>query len=422
MSFSSAEISFLSVHLADIADWASSRSWTSRATIANQQAARSEFGDYGRAVVELITAQRTADHKFRGGAFRRYLMDNESAQQATPWQVAAHRAAEIARRWGSGVVVYDATCSIGTEGLELAPPAEPEGRTAPTTSTAPGAAENMLGGYVGADLDGARLLMARHNLRTSGRRAWLVRADATMPIAQKADVVIADPARRAGGRRLSRVEDLHPPLPALLEAHRHGPLAVKCAPGIDYSEWNGTVAVFSVGGAVKETCLYTPEWYRQEGGWRREAIVLDKDGRATRYTDATPDTEDLCGPPGRFIIDPDGAIVRAGVVQDFARRHGLWMLDPRIAYVTGDAIPPGCSGMEIIEQVPLKRLREAMTRHDAGSAEIMARGVQIDPDQLRKKLKLRGSQPRAVVITRLGRSAVAFVCHARTHYDEDVLN
>ncbi len=33
---------------------------------------------------------------------------------------------------------------------------------------------------------------------------------------------------------------------------------MKCAPGLDFSQWPGLVSVASVNGNVKEACLYTP--------------------------------------------------------------------------------------------------------------------------------------------------------------------
>ena len=91
------------------------------------------------------------------------------------------------------------------------------------------------------------------------------------------------------------------------------------------------------------------------------------------------------------------------------------MLDEHLAYLTGDAIPAGYSGFPFIEAVPLRSLKKVLAAHDAGAVEILVRGVDVDPDQLRKKLKLRGSTQMAVVIARVGDSAVAHVCGSRVH-------
>ena len=260
-------------------------------------------------------------------------------------------------------------------------------------------------GYLGSDLDEVRLRMARHNL---GEGAWLVRADATVPVSRGADAVVADPARRAGGRRITHPDQLLPPLPDLLAAWPGQELAVKCAPGLDFTGWDGMVSLVSVDGGVKEACLYTPGLAE---GVRREAVVI-AGGQTDRITDAEPDGVGA-GSPGKYLLDPDGAVVRAGLVRHYAHREGLWMLDERIAYLTGDRIPAGRSGFEILEVVPLKKLKSALSSRDAGSLEILVRGVDVDPDALRRKLKMKGSRPLAVVCTRIGSQGVALVCGPR---------
>ncbi|WP_460490842.1 THUMP-like domain-containing protein, partial [Corynebacterium nasicanis] len=220
----------------------------------------------------------------------------------------------------------------------------------------------------------------------------------------------ADPARRAGGRRITHPDQLLPPLPELLDAWCGTELAVKCAPGLDFSEWEGLVSLVSVDGGVKEACLYTPGLSE---GTRREALIITG-GHVDRLSDALPD-EVGAGDPGRYLIDPDGAVVRAGLVRHYAAREGLWMLDERIAYLTGDTIPAGRSGFPIEEIVPLKKLKAALAGRDIGSLEILVRGVDVDPDALRKKLRLRGTRAGAVVCTRIGTQGVAIVCGPREH-------
>ncbi len=343
---------------------------TRKSMLDDARRAREAYGDYGRAALEIATARAS------GKVPAHWLADTDSAQQATPHAVAVERARRLV---DAGVdLVHDVTCSIGTEGRAFADV-----------------------DYLGSDLDPARLLMARHNL---GPDAWLARADALAPISTRG-VVVADPARRAGGRRITDPAKLIPPLPDLLEAYRGREMAVKCAPGLDFSEWEGLVSVSSVDGAVKEACLYTPGL-----GTGREAVVIGE--TVDRITSDMPDDVGA-GEPGTYLIDPDGAIVRAGLVRHWAFREGLWMLDEHIAYLTGDRIPAGCSGFEILEQVPLKKLKAALGPYGAGSLEILVRGVDVDPDALRRKLKLKGSRPMAVVCSRIGRTGVALICGPR---------
>lgn len=379
MSLDPAEVAWLAAHPEAIAE-AAARELDDATLIADLAALRARHGDRARALVELVRARRGAAGRLPG----HWLMSAEAAQQATHALVAAERAGRIARAAG-GAWVHDLTCSIGADLAALA---------------AAGAR------VLGSDLDPARAAMARANVPG----APVLVADALAP-ASRAPIIVADPARRAGGRRLRRPEQLRPPLPGLLAAWPGAEAAVKCAPGLDFAEWPGEVALASVDGRVKEACLYTPGLAAP--GVRRSATLLSTRGAPTRrYHDAMPDG---CGagPAGRFIIDPDGAVVRAGLVRQFAAAHGLHQLDERIAHLTGDAVPPGATGFEVLAEVAPKRLRAELAARDCGSAEVLVRGVDQDPDRLRASWRLRGHRPLAVVLTRVGRSARAFICGPR---------
>ncbi len=378
MTFSVAEARFLAANADAISAVEPEIALTKSSVFADRAVLDQHFGDYARAVSALIAARRAAAGKFPA----HWLTDADAAQQATPARVAGVRAARIAA--AGAQMVHDVTCSVGSE----APAFHQRGIA-----------------WMGSDLDMSRLIMARHNL---GREAWLAQADA-LRLVTSDGVVVADPARRAGGRRITDPAQLLPPLPDLLDAHAGREMAVKCAPGIDYSEWDGLVSVVSVDGGVKEACLYTPGL---AGGVRREAVVLRE--VEERVTDLDDDTVETTAPQ-RYIIDPDGAVVRAGLVRGWAARHELSMLDEHIAYLTGEQIPAGYSGFPFLEAVPLRALKKALASHGAGSVEILVRGVDVDPDQLRKKLKLRGKAQMAVVIARIGDQAVAHVCGPRAH-------
>jgi hypothetical protein len=111
-------------------------------------------------------------------------------------------------------------------------------------------------------------------------------------------------------------------------------------------------------------------------------------------------------------------VVRAGLVRHYAARHRLWQLDAHIAYLSGDELPPGVRGFEVLEQLAFdeRRLRQALSALDCGSLEILVRGVEVDPDALRRRLTLRGSRSLSVLITRVGEGAAAqgtaFVCQS----------
>ncbi|MEV0078190.1 class I SAM-dependent methyltransferase [Nocardia neocaledoniensis] len=356
---------------------------------------RRSHAEHAAALIETVRLRRKAAAKLPAAAD--WLFTDDALQQATPALVARHRAARLAGR-----AVHDVTCSIGAELAELAP-------VCPVV--------------VGSDLDEVRLAMAAHNLAVAplsapgrlaaqSRNIVLAKADALVPTTRDT-VIIADPARRADGRRTYDPAKLQPPLPDLLAAYAGRDIAVKSAPGLDFDRlgWDGEVEIVSLDGSVREACLWSPGL--AGAGVTRRATVLDSRGGATTLTDAEPDDIPERA-PGDWIVDPDGAVVRAGLVRHYAAKHGLWQLDPHIAYLTGDTVPAGMRGFRIEDRFELreKTLRQELSRRDCGALEILVRGVDVDPDALRKKLKPRGAIPYTLVLTRIGRTGTAFLCTA----------
>jgi THUMP domain-like len=354
---------------------------TGTTRIADIDAVRTRFGDRAPVLIETVLLRRRAAAKLAG--VDDWLFTGEALQQATAGPVAAHRARRLA-----GLSVHDVTCSIGAELAALRQTAQ----------------------ALGSDIDPVRLAMARHNV--SG--VPLLRADALHPVS-RGTVVLADPARRGAGRRIYAPQDFTPPLDALMDTYRSRHLVVKCSPGIDFGrlDFDGEVEVTSLSGDVREACL----WSRglTEPTVSRRATVLRGDGHVEQVTDADPD-DFRVGAHGRWIVDPDGAVVRAGLVRQYAARHGLWQLDPKIAYLSGDRLPSGTRGFEVLEQIPFgeRRLRQQLAEMGCGAVEILVRGVDVDPAVLRPRLRLRGGQPLSVVITRIGAGtsarAIAFIC------------
>jgi hypothetical protein len=91
------------------------------------------------------------------------------------------------------------------------------------------------------------------------------------------------------------------------------------------------------------------------------------------------------------------------------------LADPHIAYVFADAPAPTPFGtcLEIVEELPygLRPLRAALRARGIGALEIRKRGLAVDPDQLRRDLRLDGESSATLVLARLGTRPAAFLCH-----------
>ncbi|GAB2665772.1 hypothetical protein GCM10027271_26100 [Saccharopolyspora gloriosae] len=362
------------------------RPLTADSRLADVAAARAAAGArFAGAVLETAVLRGRAESKLDGAG--QWLFTADSLQQATTAAVARHRARRL-----TGRAVHDVTCSIGADLREVALVAER---------------------CIGSDLDEVRLAMARHNLTADGSSAGLVRADALRPTST-GTTIVADPARRDGtGRRRWNPADLVPPLDALLDVHAGRDMVVKCAPGLDFDAIpdHAEVEIVSLAGQVREAAVWLGDL--AEHGVRRRATVLRAGGAPDELTDQAPDECPVLD-VGQWIVDPDGAVVRAGLVRHYAARHGLGQLDPRIAYLTGDAPPPGIRAFRVIDhgKYAEKTLRALLRDHDVGRLEIMTRGVDVDPDALRRRLKPRGSTEATVIITRVGSTPRAYLCRA----------
>ena len=179
------------------------------------------------------------------------------------------------------------------------------------------------------------------------------------------------------------VEGWTPPWPWVLDLLTRRSL-VKVAPGIDHdlvpsgveAEW------VSDGGEVKEAVLWSPSLATTD----RRATVIGEHGLATLTDEDSPaDGEPATDvrPVGAYLYEPDGAVIRAGLVTAVAAGVGGGLVDPHIAYVTSDASfrTPFARGYRVVEQLPYreKPLRAALHERGIGRLTIKKRGVQSRP-------------------------------------------
>jgi SAM-dependent methyltransferase len=335
------------------------------------------LGELGRLALTQAELRRKALAKHPDGD--RWWWTPEALEQSTPRAVAEHHAARFA---GTGTVL-DVGCSVGGDLVPLAAHAR----------------------AVGVDLDPARLLLARANAEVAGRAVALAQADART--LEPRCAVFADPARRAGGRRGFDPAGWSPPLDVVLGWPTTG-LGVKVAPGIDYEALPAglEVEVVSLRGEVKEAVLWGGSLRR---GAARTAALLPSGASLTSAGALAPPVR----PPGRYLLDPDGAVVRAHLVAELAALVDGWLLDATIAYMSADEarLTPYGRWFEVLEVLPfsLKGLRERLRAHDAGPLVVKKRGTAVEPETLRRQLKLRGSREVTVVLTRQQGRQVALV-------------
>lgn len=332
------------------------------------------------AVLTQARLRRRGEAKF--GVFAGSMLFTEAGlEQATRLRVAALHAGRM-RAAGMGTVA-DLGCGIGGDALAIA---------------GAGCAVRAV------DADEVTAAVAGFNL------APLPEATVTYGRAEDADLsgvdaIWADPARRdASGRRLP-VDGWSPPLPWLLSLAAKRPMGVKLGPAIDHDQLpeDGETQWVTVDGETVEAVAWTGALARQ--GVRTSALVLDGDGAhelvGSPDADAVP-TREL----GTWLHEPVGAVIRARLIGVVASSLDAGVVSERIAYLTTDAdvVSPFTQRFRVLATLPLdeKAIQREVRARGIGTLEVKKRGADVDPDRLRRRLRLEGDASATLVATRLG--------------------
>lgn len=317
------------------------------------------------------------------------LFTQDGLEQATRLAVAAHHAQRYVE---AGITkVADLTCGLGADAMAFA----------------------SLGLAVLAfERDEAMALLADHNLR-HWEHARVVHADAMLTLAAgsiDAQALFVDPARRDSRGRRHDPRDYSPPLVDVLALRAAWPdMGLKLGPALPHdavppeseAQW------VSIDGAVVELGVWSGRLARRHG---HSALVIRGSRSHTFDGDPVPGET---GPLGEYLYEPDGAIIRAGLVGPLAESLGARLIDPHIAYVTRDAPveTPFATGFRVLESLPYseKRLAAVLSSRGIGRLEIKKRGMDVDPAALRPRLKLKGDASATVILTRVADARLALV-------------
>lgn len=327
------------------------------------------------AALTQVDLRQRAVAKFGDDASRMYWTP-DGLEQATRRSVAEHRAGRL--QAAGSTTLIDLGCGIGGDLIANA-------RAGLTV--------------VGIDIDPVRVAVAEANLAALGLGGAVAVRDATSIDLSPFDVAYADPARRSAKGRTFSPEDWSPPW-SLVEHLFTRDSCVKVAPGIPHEripedvegEW------VSDHGEVKEAAL----WSGRLATTRRRATVIGHGGLAT-LTDEDDTTGEVTE-MSDYLYEPDGAVIRAGLVQTVAAGVRGSLIDRHIAYVTSPDLfkTPFAKTYIVDEELPYrtKALRAALRERRIGRLTIKKRGVAIVPETLRRELAPQGDNEGTIVMTR----------------------
>ena len=154
-------------------------------------------------------------------------------------------------------------------------------------------------------------------------------------------------------------------------------------------------------------------------GVRRSALALRGGQAWLRQASAVEDWRPISEtqPEPGLIYEPDPSLIRSELMWQLAREHGLLPLSQGLAYLgaaAGEAevSSPWLRGYRVIENLKFDEatIRKALAAREVGQLEIKKRGVEITPEQLRPKLKLKGMNAATLILTRVNGAHRAFIC------------
>ena len=342
-------------------------------------------------VTEVITQARLRTRaKSKFGEFASSMLFSEAGlEQATRLQVAAVHAERFRLRGYSKIA--DLGCGIGADSLAFA--------SLGLTITA-------------VEQDPQTAALASFNLAPFPTAEVKV-SDAELFDLAAFDAVWLDPARRDLGRKSAQhitlaPADFSPNLDWCFGIPK--PKGIKLGPAfpLELIPSHAEAQWVSHQGDLVELALWFDGLTERVG---RSAMML-RDGQRYVFEGQGVDrfaTEAL----KQYVYEPDYSLIRSQLLGDFANQQGLTGISDGIAYLSSEQLndSPWLKAYQVLDVLPLDEstIRKALAQRGIGKLEIKKRGVDITPEELRPKLKLKGEGAATLILTKVGDARRALI-------------
>ncbi|MFM2373703.1 MAG: hypothetical protein RJA75_599 [Actinomycetota bacterium] len=338
-------------------------------------------------VLTQIKLRRRARAKFGEFADRMFFTD-EGLEQASRLKVAAIHAGRFRDQKLSSIA--DLGCGIGAETLAFA---------------------SLDMNVTAYELDEVTAAIATYNL-AGFENVKVEHADVTEVSLEAFDGLFIDPARRDLkdsttniNKRKYDINDFSPSFDFVLEAAKLKPTIVKLGPGLDHKDIpeDAEAVWVSDDGDLVELTLYFGVLRRKEV--KRAALLLSPKGSFEITSSQSERVDAPLGELGKYLYEPDAAVIRSHLVGDLAIELGLNIFSNEIAYLSGneELSSPWLKGYEVLENLVFdrKKLKAYLREKKIGTLEIKKRGADITPEQLRRELDPKGPESATLIVTRV---------------------
>lgn len=367
---------------------------STEAELRSQKQLRSAFGDeLVRAALAVHEARLKAASRLPSAS--QLWVTRTGVEQATTWPVAVHKA----RRFSSSSRVTDLCCGIGIDAAALAAHAAVDA----------------------IDLSAAMVQRCEWNAAILGAIGDVTGITADVTTQNWAGhVVHADPDRRCGrDRPVKRLEQYQPALDwmqKLIQTASAGALKISPAANFQQKFPGCEIELISLDGECREATV----WFGAFAGSEpfRATLLPTGETVAANPLSAWAQQADSLSD---FLLDPDPALVRSGLIDVVAERHNLQRLDPEEEYLTADRVPQtdfvSAFAVRAVLGANPRELRSYLREHPAREYEILCRRIPTDADAVRKQLPTGDGPPLAIIFCRISGRARTVVAtrHIRVH-------
>lgn len=338
-------------------------------------------------VLTQIKLRRRAKAKFGEFADRMFFTE-EGLEQASRLKVAAIHAGRF--RDQKLTSIADLGCGIGAETLAFA---------------------SLDMNVTAYELDEVTAAIATYNL-AGFENVKVEHANVTEVSLDAFEGLFIDPARRDLkdsttniNKRKYDINDFSPSFDFVLEAAKLKPTIVKLGPGLDHKDIpeDAEAVWVSDSGDLVELTLYFGVLRRKEV--KRAALLLSPNGSFEITSSQSERVDAPLGELGKYLYEPDAAVIRSHLVGDLAIELGLNIFSNEIAYLSGneELSSPWLKGYEVLENLVFdrKKLKAYLREKKIGTLEIKKRGADITPEQLRRELDPKGPDSATLIVTRV---------------------
>jgi len=235
------------------------------------------------------------------------------------------------------------------------------------------------------------------------------------------DLIYLDPARRGDqNQKLYKFSDCEPDVIELwdLMTKKSNQILVKASPILDIKgalkelPLIQKIWVLSVKNEVKEILLY---WSKTKAEKEPQIICTDLTPEGRQNFAFTYEEEEAAnatfGEVGRYLIEPNASLLKAGAFKSFSERFQLKKLNPNSHLYTTNVLDREIPGriFEVIEEVKVDK-KEFKKKFPKGIVNVITRNYSLKAEAFKKKFNLKDGGEEFLIGTKEGEKYRVYHC------------